>query len=141
MDRPGSPRRRRARTCQGLDGTPAARSRIRIHYSRRPLAGRRRHNLVLVHTPVHASWLNQVEVYYSILQRKVLTPNDFSSTESLEDRILRFQPTTNASLGPSNGSSRVATCVSSWTASSAMNHPSASHEPKKYIFELSGRRT
>lgn len=48
-------------------------------------------NLVLVHTPVHASWLNQVEIYYSILQRKVLTPNDFASTEELEDRILRFQ--------------------------------------------------
>lgn len=48
-------------------------------------------NLVLVHTPVHASWLNQIEIYYSILQRKVLTPNDFDSTEALEDRILRFQ--------------------------------------------------
>jgi hypothetical protein len=48
-------------------------------------------NLVLVHTPVHASWLNQVEIYYSVLQRKVLTPNDFASTDELEDRILRFQ--------------------------------------------------
>ena len=34
---------------------------------------------VLVHTPVHASWLNQVEIYFSIIQRKVLTPNDFAS--------------------------------------------------------------
>jgi hypothetical protein len=34
-------------------------------------------NLVPVHTPVHASWLNQVEIYFSIVQRKVLTPNDF----------------------------------------------------------------
>lgn len=49
------------------------------------------HNLVLVHTPVHASWLNQVEIYFSVLQRKVLTPNDFASTEELEHRILRFQ--------------------------------------------------
>jgi len=48
-------------------------------------------NLVLVHTPVHASWLNQVEIYYSVLQRKVLTPNDFASIDELEDRILRFQ--------------------------------------------------
>lgn len=54
------------------------------------LQGRWR-NLVLVHTPVHASWLNQVEIYYSILQRKVLTPNDFASLDELEDRILRFQ--------------------------------------------------
>lgn len=48
-------------------------------------------NLVLVHTPVHASWLNQVEIYYSVLQRKVLTPNDFASIDELEHRILRFQ--------------------------------------------------
>jgi len=34
-------------------------------------------NLIVVHTPVHASWLNQVEIYFSIVQRKVLTPNDF----------------------------------------------------------------
>jgi hypothetical protein len=49
------------------------------------------HNLVLVHTPVHASWLNQVEIYFSVLQRKVLTPNDFTATDEIEDRILRFQ--------------------------------------------------
>jgi hypothetical protein len=34
---------------------------------------------VLVHTPVHASWLNQVEIEFSIIQKKVLTPNDFAS--------------------------------------------------------------
>jgi len=33
-------------------------------------------NAILVHTPVHARWLNQVEIYFSLLQRKVLTPND-----------------------------------------------------------------
>lgn len=47
--------------------------------------------LVPVHTPVHASWLNQVEIYFSIIQRKVLAPNDFSSLGELEDRLLRFQ--------------------------------------------------
>jgi hypothetical protein len=41
--------------------------------------------------PVHASWLNQVEIYFSIVQRKVLTPNDFTSLGELEDRLLRFQ--------------------------------------------------
>jgi hypothetical protein len=44
-----------------------------------------------VHTPTHASWLNQVEIYFSIVQRKVLTPNDFMSLGELEDRLLRFQ--------------------------------------------------
>jgi hypothetical protein len=48
-------------------------------------------NLILVHLPVHASWLNQIEIYFSILQRKVLTPNDFDSLFVLEDRILAFQ--------------------------------------------------
>ncbi len=48
-------------------------------------------NLQLMHTPVHASWLNQVEIYFSIIQRKVLTPNDFRSLAELEDRLLGFQ--------------------------------------------------
>jgi hypothetical protein len=48
-------------------------------------------NLVLVHLPVHASWLNQVEIYFSILQRKVLTPNDFPNLSAVAQRILEFQ--------------------------------------------------
>jgi DDE superfamily endonuclease len=48
-------------------------------------------NLVLVHGPVHASWLNQIEIYFSVLQRKVLTPNDFASLSALAQRILDFQ--------------------------------------------------
>jgi DDE superfamily endonuclease len=48
-------------------------------------------NLVLIHGPVHASWLNQIEIYFSILQRKVVTPNDFRSIKELEDRIMDFQ--------------------------------------------------
>ena len=48
-------------------------------------------NLQLVHLPVHASWLDQIEIYFSIVQRKVLTPNDFESIFDLEDRLLAFQ--------------------------------------------------
>jgi hypothetical protein len=48
-------------------------------------------NLVPVHSPVHASWLNQIEIYFSIVQRKALTPNDFSCLQEVEDRLLRFQ--------------------------------------------------
>ena len=48
-------------------------------------------NLVLVHLPVHASWLNQVEIYFSVVQRKVLTPNDFSSLHAVAERLLEFQ--------------------------------------------------
>ena len=48
-------------------------------------------NLIVVHTPVHASWLNQVEIYFSIAERKVLTPNDFNSLSHLEDALIQFQ--------------------------------------------------
>lgn len=47
--------------------------------------------LTLLHLPIHASWLNQIEIYFSILQRKVLTPNDFENTKVLAARILAFQ--------------------------------------------------
>ena len=47
--------------------------------------------LVPVHGPVHASWLNQIEIYFSIVQRKVRTPNDFTSLAEVEARLLGFQ--------------------------------------------------
>jgi len=46
---------------------------------------------ILVHTPVHASWLNQIEIYFSVVQRRVLTPNDFASLKELEYQLLSFQ--------------------------------------------------
>jgi hypothetical protein len=48
-------------------------------------------NLQVVHGPIHASWLNQIEIYFSIIQRKVLTPNDFDSLEMLAERLQRFE--------------------------------------------------
>lgn len=48
-------------------------------------------NVQVVHGPVHASWLNQIEIYFSIIQRKVLTPNDFPSLEAVADRLERFE--------------------------------------------------
>lgn len=47
--------------------------------------------LVAVHGPIHASWLNQIEIYFSIVQRKVLTPNDFPSLAAVEQRLLAFE--------------------------------------------------
>ncbi len=52
---------------------------------------RRWPSIVPVHTPVHASWLNQVEVYFSVLERKALAPNGFDSLGAVEERILGFQ--------------------------------------------------
>jgi transposase len=48
-------------------------------------------NLRLVHLPIHASWLNQIEVYFSVVQRKVLSPNDFTDLGEVERRLLGFQ--------------------------------------------------
>jgi DDE superfamily endonuclease len=48
-------------------------------------------NIVLVHTPVHASWLNQIEVYFSIVQRKLLTPVDFDNLPALKRGLMAFQ--------------------------------------------------
>lgn len=47
--------------------------------------------IIPVHLPVHASWLNQIEIYFSVVQRKVLTPNDFSGLAEVNDRLLGFQ--------------------------------------------------
>jgi hypothetical protein len=45
----------------------------------------------LVQLPVHASWLNQVEIYFSVVQRKVLTPNDFADLAEVESRLAAFE--------------------------------------------------
>jgi hypothetical protein len=58
--------------------------RMRQRYPRCPV-------VQLVHAPTHASWLNQIEIYFSIVQRKVLTPNDFPSLDVLAERLLEFQ--------------------------------------------------
>jgi hypothetical protein len=54
----------------------------------------------LVHLPIHASWLNQAEIFFSILQRKVLTPNDLTDLDALAARILAFQDRYNATATP-----------------------------------------
>jgi hypothetical protein len=55
---------------------------------------------ILVHTPVHASWLNQVEIYFSKIQRKVLTPNDFASLKEVEQRLRLYEELTNKNPSP-----------------------------------------
>ena len=56
--------------------------------------------LVLVHAPVHASWLNQVEIYFSVIQLKVLTPNDFADLGEIEERLLAFERRYEQSAAP-----------------------------------------
>jgi hypothetical protein len=68
----------------------AARKRLRKVDSR----------IILVHTPVHASWLNQIEIYFSIIQRKVLTPNDFADLEAVRLRLALYEELSNQSPTP-----------------------------------------
>ncbi|MCA1821266.1 MAG: IS630 family transposase [Pseudonocardia sp.] len=57
-------------------------------------------NAVMVHTPVHASWLNQVEIYFSVIQRKVVCPNDFTTLDQVEQRLAAFQQRYNTIARP-----------------------------------------
>jgi transposase len=54
----------------------------------------------LVHLPVHASWLNQIEIFSSIVQRKVIKPGDFTDLDQLAERLLAFQDRYNATAEP-----------------------------------------
>jgi DDE superfamily endonuclease len=57
-------------------------------------------NLVLIHTPAHASWLNQTETFFSVVQLKVVTPNDFPDRAAGKQRLLSFQQPYQASAKP-----------------------------------------
>ena len=57
-------------------------------------------NATMIHLPVHASWLNQVEIYYSVIQRKLLTPDDVDDLATLAERIQAFEQRYNAAATP-----------------------------------------
>ncbi|MGY5130023.1 transposase [Streptomyces nigrescens] len=57
-------------------------------------------NAVMVHTPVHASWTNQVEIFFSIVQHKVVSPNDFPDLSEVRDRLRAFKDRYNAASQP-----------------------------------------
>jgi hypothetical protein len=56
----------------------------------------------MIHTPVHASWLNQVEIFFSIIQKKVVSPNDFTSLAHLKHTLLAFINRYNQTASPFN---------------------------------------
>jgi hypothetical protein len=57
-------------------------------------------NAQLVHLPVRASWLNQIEVLFSVIQRKVIKPADFTDLAALADRLCRFEERYNVTARP-----------------------------------------
>ena len=69
-------------------------------------AARRLHaawpNAIMIHTPVHASWLNMIEIFFSIVQKKVISPNDFASLNGLAATLLSFTSRYNQTARPFN---------------------------------------
>ena len=59
-------------------------------------------NAIMIHTPVHASWLNQVEIFFSVIQKKAVSPNDFPSLEKLSETLLAFVDRYNKTAKPFN---------------------------------------
>jgi transposase len=57
-------------------------------------------NAAMVHTPVHASWLNQIEIYFSVVQRKLLTPDDVGSLDDLAEHLTAFEARYNQAARP-----------------------------------------
>jgi transposase len=57
-------------------------------------------NTVMIHTPVHASWLNQIEIYFSVVQRKLLTPDDATNLTVLAERLTAFETRYNQAAQP-----------------------------------------
>ena len=54
----------------------------------------------MIHTPTHASWLNQAEIYFSVVQRKVVAPNDFTRLDQVRQRLADFEVRYNATARP-----------------------------------------
>ena len=57
-------------------------------------------NARMIHLPVHASWLNQVEIYFSVIQRKLLTPDDVADLDTLAGKIAAFEKRDNTAARP-----------------------------------------
>ena len=79
----------------------------------------------MIHLPVHASWLNQIEIYFSVVQRKLLTPDDFPDLEVLANRLTAFEARYNTAARP--------------FASTATTSTDSSHESPHDLRRTNGR--
>jgi transposase len=84
-------------------------------------------NAIMIHTPFHASWLNQVEIFFSIVQKKVLTPNDFASLDNLTASLLAFTTRYNQTASPFNWKYTTADLAALLHRISTREHPT--HQP------------
>ena len=96
-------------------------------------------NAILIHTPTHASWLNQVEIYFSIVQRKVLTRMTFLLWPISNSVFSPFKSITNGLRLPSNGPSHTAICRLSWPNSTPNAWPQ--QPDRKYVTVILNQTT
>ena len=76
-------------------------------------------NAIMIHTPVHASWLNQIEIFFSVIQKKSLRPTTSTASNSCPGPCWPSSTGTTRPPGRSAGNSPPATCTTSWTASAS----------------------
>ena len=96
---------------------------------------RRWPNLILVHTPIHASWVNQIEIYFSIVQRKVLTPNDFDTLPPSPAGCRSSSTSTTRSANRSDGSSPATTSTTGSRGSPTDKPPSHSQHDRERTYD------
>jgi transposase len=65
-------------------------------------------------TPVHCSWMNQVEQWFGTLQRKRLKISDFESLEDLEATVLQYIEEYNPTAHPYNWTTKSVARVMAW---------------------------
>ena len=95
----------------------------------------------LVQLPVHASWLNQVEIYFSVMQLKVLTPNDFADPGEVESRLAASSVATSRPPCPSSGGSPAATSPSSSNGSPTSPTTGPPPDPSEYVIGITIQST
>ena len=63
---------------------------LRSQESRRGFLQERGHRIRFVFLPKHTSWLNQIEIVFGMIMRKVIRRGSFTSVADLKDKLLRF---------------------------------------------------
>jgi hypothetical protein len=84
----------------------------------------------LVHLPIHASWLNQVEIFFSIVQRKVIKPGDFTTSPSWAGGYWPSRTATTPPPSPSTGTSPADPSIACSTGSPSTNR--WPHDPRRF---------
>ena len=81
-------------------GTKGQSGALRSQATRAAFLSNAAHRIQFLYTPKHTSWLNQIELWFSILARRVLKRGDFASLAALRDRIREFIAYFNQTAAP-----------------------------------------